>query len=140
MHILALTFALYSTAVADQPAPRAAAADARSVQAPPQWAELLRQGRYDTLAAASRDPLLTRRLQDLARARALQAEAHRTLQPRHPRRDAADDRVRLLEAAVVAEAEGVVFGRTQPQEPTAARPTATPMGTAPAPQVPAAAR
>jgi len=65
------------------------------------WELLAAAGRYDELATLSRDVVLTRRLSELKRARFMQQRLHAQYQPRHPRRDAIDDRVLLLEGAVV---------------------------------------
>ncbi|MEZ4319655.1 MAG: hypothetical protein R3F61_19220 [Myxococcota bacterium] len=88
-----------------------------AVQTTQRWELLLEAGRYDELAALSRDVLLTRRLSELQRARFMQQRLHAQYQPRHPNREAIDDRVRLLEGAVAAAACDLVTRARTPSVP-----------------------
>ncbi len=78
---------------------------------------LLDAERYDELATITGDAVLKRRLSELRRARFMQQRLRAQYQPRHPVREAIDDRVRLLEGEVVRQAaEAVRIAQTTPSE------------------------
>ncbi|MCB9678730.1 MAG: hypothetical protein H6737_26745 [Alphaproteobacteria bacterium] len=106
-----------------------------AVQSTERWELLAQAGRYDELAALSRDVVLTRRLSELKSAQFMQQRLHAQYQPRHPRRDAIDDRVRLLEGAVAEAALDLIAREQARQAQMAANvtPTQAPVGMAPWP-------
>ena len=89
---------LASSAFAAPPEPPTE--DVSPTQGPERLDALLEAGRYDELATLTGNEVLKRRLSELRRARFMQQRLHVQYQPRHPVRDAIDDRVRLLEGEV----------------------------------------
>lgn len=95
-------------AVATAPPVDAAHAVVSPVQGAERLDALLAAERFDELATITGDAVLKRRLSELRRARFMQQRLHAQYQPRHPVREAIDDRVTLLESEVVRRAAGAV--------------------------------
>lgn len=116
MHTIAIVFALYLPSAWGQnsPAPAQAAVRVTAPAAPVDLGVLLEAGRHGEIAVHTGDPTLVRRLAELEQALVIQVQFHKIYQPRHPRRDGIDDRVRLLEASVATAARDAVARAVNP--------------------------
>ena len=109
--LVSSAFAQAPASPASQESPIVDAASLPALQA------LFDAGDFEAMASQSGDATLLRRVIGLKRARAQQQSLRERYPEFHPRRDAAADRVRLLQASVVAAAGALLGAPAEPNTP-----------------------